>query len=370
MTLSSVADSGLAKKEYDYGCIDYIPPRTFKGTMLVIHAESSVQVEYIPSSKNSMNMTYSFHPPLAAPSMLSSGLFNCSVSHYAIFQQHLDCNLERECQGGEDEGGHCPFSSPLCDGWVDAQGKCYFLVVGEDHVTWQSAHAKCRKRGGDLAMMKTPREWTALWKLYDYGRRWKCAYIGLRLNSSTLLRMYRNTWSWADGIQAFDVNVTTDFRKTNWDNRDLEVIISTKRIPVWVMSEKKHCSRFICQINYNSSRPKVDDGHIPILKANLSVHKGIELGLTLCPGGHLVHSFLQCYTGSHCGVDGVTKYCHVLTDDSWWSIRSSSVGSLHVYSVTTTIFECDSERSTVPYTLVCDFRPDCSDHSDETFCIH
>ena len=367
--LSSVTYSGLIREEFKVDYTDYIPPKALHVTMLVIHTNYICQTRITESLNNTMNMSYSFHLLIAAPNMLGSGLFNCSVSHYSSFQQHLHCNLELECQGGEDEGAHCPFSSPPCDGTVDASGKCYFFVVWKSKVTWQSARSECRKRGGDLAMMKTPTEWAAHWMLYDYGRRWHCAYIGLRLVSRPLMPLYRNTWSWADGTQAFDVSVTPGYAG-DVKNVDLQVNVNTERLLVSIHNITKHCSRFICQRRHSSSRVDDEDDFIPRLKANMSVHKAMELGLARCPAGHLVHSFLQCSPGSRCGVEGAIRHCHVSTEDSWWSVHAASVGTLPVQSVIISMFECDNKRGTVPYTLVCDFRPDCSDHSDEMFCRH
>ena len=41
------------------------------------------------------------------------GLFDCS-QNYAEVRNHLECNVRRECVGGEDEPEPCPFTSPLC----------------------------------------------------------------------------------------------------------------------------------------------------------------------------------------------------------------------------------------------------------------
>jgi hypothetical protein len=50
-------------------------------------------------------MLYSFHLPSRRPVQNDKGLFNCSVDFYLDFSQHLHCNLEVECQGGQDETG-------------------------------------------------------------------------------------------------------------------------------------------------------------------------------------------------------------------------------------------------------------------------
>lgn len=38
--------------------------------------------------------------------------------------------------------------------------------------------------------------------------------------------------------------------------------------------------------------------------------------------------------------------------------------------ITIVMFVCNSNNERIHYTFVCDFRPDCSDESDETFCRH
>ena len=58
-----------------------------------------------------VKMHFSFIPKSKVPQRLRSGLYNCSVDHYWMFQQHLDCNQKIECEDGRDETGRCPFSS-------------------------------------------------------------------------------------------------------------------------------------------------------------------------------------------------------------------------------------------------------------------
>ncbi|KAK7496985.1 hypothetical protein BaRGS_00011721 [Batillaria attramentaria] len=79
---------------------------------------------------------YSIHNATEAPQSLGANLFNCSVPYYPSFQQHLQCNLVVQCQGGEDEID-CPYTTADCGlGLVDAGDKCYKYVEERrrDHV--------------------------------------------------------------------------------------------------------------------------------------------------------------------------------------------------------------------------------------------
>ncbi|XP_025101655.1 G-protein coupled receptor GRL101-like [Pomacea canaliculata] len=54
-----------------------------------------------------------------SPRPLDNGLWDCSVPYYNTFKLHLECNQESECDGGQDEGLHCPYSSLACNGSPD-----------------------------------------------------------------------------------------------------------------------------------------------------------------------------------------------------------------------------------------------------------
>nr|KAG5690415.1 hypothetical protein BaRGS_026462 [Batillaria attramentaria] len=144
---------------------------------------ASLSIRYVvPKDVTGFKMLFSFHPMRETPRKLKSGLFDCSASHYASFRQHLDCNLEVECQGREDEGEHCPFSPPGCNGLAGYKDKCYSLASPEKPVSWQEAVRRCREDGGNLAMMKTEGEWEAFRDIFRHDESDYCLPVYVRCN--------------------------------------------------------------------------------------------------------------------------------------------------------------------------------------------
>ncbi|PVD27186.1 hypothetical protein C0Q70_12340 [Pomacea canaliculata] len=134
-------------------------------TNILLHFE-----EKPPNYGFGFQMFFTFHPSSQAPLLLNSELWNCSVPHYNSFKQHLECNLEPECQGGEDEGPHCPFSSPACNGSVAVNNKCYRYVKNNSSSSWNGLVEQCKKLGGNVASMKSKEEWDAMLKIFESGK--------------------------------------------------------------------------------------------------------------------------------------------------------------------------------------------------------
>ena len=368
--LFAVGPEGQVEKEHRFHRTEYISPRLLYSAVFAVRFVSGDAL-WDRDLRSGMNMSFSFHPSLAAPSVLATGFFNCSVPHYVSFQQHVHCNLQQECEGGEDEGAHCPFSSASCKGQVAAGGKCYFPADFDHAVSQRKARAECQQRGADLAMMKTPREWEAFWKIPHITRNWKCAYIGLHLNPRRVHPLYRQTWMWLDGSPSFDVNVTMGYvsgeQLTDSElfvRADGQVLEST----LGLARRGQSCSRSICQTKYSRSQLNVQLSHVRVVRAPFSNRTMKDLGLVRCPVGHFVHRFLACYTEGHCGVHVAWSHCTVSVDAGSWALNSD--GSKHPSVVGIVMFACADKRRTLPYSLVCDFRYDCWDHSDESFCFH
>ena len=97
----------------------------------------------------------------------------------------------------------------------------------------------------------------------------------------------------------------------------------------------------------------------------LDQHKQ-QCSLVTCSRGHLTHMFLSCDVATSCLAEHDVIYS--LRSQTWAlpTLKSCPV-ALGVTSLPPS-FPCQSDEWRVPYSLVCDHRPDCLDGSDETFC--
>ncbi|XP_070208052.1 G-protein coupled receptor GRL101-like [Littorina saxatilis] len=80
--------------------------------------------------------------------------------------------------------------------------------------------------------------------------------------------------------------------------------------------------------------------------------------------GHLMHTFLVNDVTSKCGsTDDVVNSVHcVKTGDGQHYCQTSVTRVVELY-------RCENGKQRVPYSLVCDYRHDCQDSSDENFCV-
>ena len=99
-----------------------IPSRVYRSSVsLFFHSDEEEQ--FI-----GFKMMYAILPRSQEPQQLSDNLYNCSVPHFHSFRSLLSCNMERECQGNEDED-RCGYHSNECgDGAVAAGTKSYRIV--------------------------------------------------------------------------------------------------------------------------------------------------------------------------------------------------------------------------------------------------
>ena len=310
--------------------------------------EVCVLEEDIPESagtKSCFRLLFTYLSVSQLPLRLKNGLYNCSVAYYWKIQQHLDCNMLVECEDGRDEGGHCPYSSLVCPGWVFARHKCYKLFYFASGITGFRAKDKCQAFDSELASAKTRLEKDIVSKLL---RNPSLSLLnGLACHSVSKPFMYRWFLMWSD--------------KT--------VIYSTDYTPYWEYSCYRDLGKtrnfveyatFVCEKGTEQKDVSQPVEFLLYSESSFSFHLTRQT-LVTCPEGHATHAFLSCDPKSRCG----QTECYFSTRTREISSPiSASRHSVH----TVTMFSCTSSDTEVSYSLLCDFRQDCEDNSDESFC--
>ena len=378
-----------------------IRPRVYNSSLLIRYSVS------IARFRRNFRVDFSFHPESRPPVRLPGGLWDCSVpAHYASFKLHVHCNQQPECQGGEDEGGHCPFSSPACNGSLavpgrsgsGSGGKCYRLhrAGSMRAILWSDAQGRCRALGGNLATVKDDSEWEVMSKVaagrdsYQHGTSfYPYAYIGLQGFQSSMPNMYQYMYRWVDGTIAYgrDVGVLT-LKMSEIEHHAVfpggicssvsllawNATTSTVRSVTCMLQATPH---YICE-TIVKVKP-TESGEIrnespmqvsfPVIKDASKILAATNQSLTPCPGGHVTHDFLSCDPDSRCGAAVYPSTCVVSPLDDVTLRAAPTAAAGKEGASRTETFLCEGSEKTVHYSLACDFRSDCPDGSDEAFCV-
>ena len=139
------------------------------------------------------------------------------------------------------------------------------------------------------------------------------------------------------------------------------IILDDETDPTMSLSEVRagYCSKvftashIMCEVNTApQSTVHNEESSTGIELQSLGEHNlSSPVSLVGCPFGHTARDFLACDIRSKCWSRDATECPAPLTP-----LPPS--------------FTCTNGVERVPYTLVCDIRPDCSDDSDETFCVY
>ena len=309
----------------------------------------------------SFKIYFSIHVYPTLPQQLQNGCYNCSVGHYASFKDHLHCNLKQECEGREDEGGHCPFSSPACDGKM-AVGvtKCYSLHVSNNKISWLEARKLCQAKSGKLATIRFKEEVRIFLKMISIANRAQLTYIGLTMDND-VPNLYRHTWRWDGNRIAYSApSIRGSFKKRLGCYTYFKTTFELSGKPaVYPMSFSYACEHE----SSTKSLQETETTDIKLFSDENFPPRQRTTGppLAVCPSGYLTHDFLQCDLRAACLVNRYELSCPLGNT----AVQNQQLNKQHVG-----MFACDVLIDTIPYTLVCNFVADCSDGSDEEFCQH
>ena len=318
----------------------------------------------------SLKLPFSFHVEDKLPPKLNNGLYNCSGDYYRRFQHHVHCNTKKECEDGRDELEHCQLSSPQCQGLVAAYHKCYMMFVLEIEITGLKARDKCRALGYELASIKTDKEMDGVLTLFRRRGRWlihghsgwDMAIFGLKCDLRSTPFLYRKLLVWADKTVMYNAR-HIDFRYLPCI-KDIYHVLYTEGKSAFEMQSFTTYSQFFCEKSVGlqgvHASQSVDFSLLP--KAQFTFLQTRQ-HLVACPEGHVTHAFLSCDGKSRCG----QSVCYFVDRERY----ITEVVSAAQHSLDTVImYSCSGGDTEVSFSLLCDFRQDCVDNSDESFCHH
>ncbi|KAK7497025.1 hypothetical protein BaRGS_00011761, partial [Batillaria attramentaria] len=244
---------------------------------------------------------YSIHNATEAPQALGANLFNCSVPYYPSFQQHLQCNLVVQCQGGEDEID-CPYTTADCGlGLVDAGDKCYKYIEERREITWYDAFDKCMEQNARLVSPRTPTEWKAFQEVLQFGMNSSALYVGLQTSESSLGLMYREVWQWADRTMAYFNRALIQSQLPKPACAFLPPVYR-EIFRTTICGLPMRMGFVLCEFDKHVGNPQYQS-------SEMNASTEWEGTFVKCPKGHMVHDFLSCDVASDCSAESYSTIC-------------------------------------------------------------
>ncbi|KAK7093469.1 hypothetical protein V1264_007216 [Littorina saxatilis] len=297
-------------------------------------------------------LLFSFHHESQVPEKADTGQWNCTVGHWPSLQHHLGmCNLVSECVGGEDESNCSNFSQGCARGELAIGGRCYVFVVKDRKITWYEAANECLRHQAYLASLNDPDEWNDVTEFMANISTEKI-YLGLHKIGANFPNLYQGGLQWTDESVAYYFNVRVPFFIKESHCSYFTSTSSFSQVLHLTQCDENVTDHFLCEKDYSQN---LDSSSVFTSEIELQAVDWSRNGSHVtCSAGHVTLNFLACDVKSEC-----------------WASPLDSPGSACDAPMTPLppSFACLNGAERVPYTLVCDHRSDCSDNSDESFCV-
>ena len=223
-----------------------------------------------------------------------------------------------------------------------------------------------------MASLNTMEDLDHLLSVFKNGYRYNgCHYVGLKKFDRSAPDMYQNMWHWLDGTVALYVNMSA--LNGYIDRGKLE--FGSTLYPLARNARK--CIGYICEsLAFNQKNVSRKGIHVARLISTDDTRTTQSLSLVKCPEGHVTRDFLLCEPRSNCGLNHPVSMCPLPSDVDRWSVHfAENLAAIPAQAIQmmpkyVPMFECDQGRVRIAYSLVCDFKEECSDRSDEHFCQH
>ena len=346
-----------------------------------VYSLTSITVQWVTHrycwDPTSFTLLYTFHPEGKVPHRLSSGLYNCSVDHYWTFQQHLHCNIKVECEDGRDETADCPVSSAACRPWGNSGRKCYRLVTKESLQSSDTGYRSflaravrfCASLNASIGVPKDVHDLKIMRSIFAKikTRRGMKIILGLSYGGSSAARLYRRSLVGVDN-SVLHYSLNSRMRYMQYSGKKMCIVLLDHTHLLFPscsdLENSRHYFSATCAFITNDNGAFLE-GTKAITLPNISfAFNGQNRFLTVCPDGQITHTFLSDRPHNAWPEHTASPGRSVDLNDE------DSVRRTDEHLMTGAVFTCDDDTARLSYTLVCDFRHDCQDGRDETFCQH
>ncbi|KAL8602214.1 hypothetical protein ACOMHN_022727 [Nucella lapillus] len=326
-------------------------------------------------------------------------LWVCSTTQWPTLALHIACDLEQQCLDGRDELD-CPYACHTNGFHLGPGSSCYFLntsrlLTSVDRVnpdetqedfsnrksSWEDLAQRCREAPGrHLISLNTQAEWHRL-ELRLYRRRniLNELTIGLRHQArDSRLHYYRRTGLWEDQTVAYVPHLfITPPGPTTSCFSVRHIHYAGVRYP-----SPKSCvdlndkTSYICEQRNDDTTTATGKKsvHLQLNESAANVAflmKSSKVSLMQCPSRHYSHVSTACDVNSDCWASRSRRVVYRQESSAWgfpdWGTCQIPLSGQYLLPPS---FVCEKGVEGVPYSMVCDHKQDCTDNSDEDFCVY